>query len=96
MDPTSPNSDFDVRRCFALVTERRSNGFVEFRLAIGDPDLFVEMILDADAFDRFCADNGVELLPELPDDPAAAESTASTLHDDWLWTLRDATRQRFR
>lgn len=44
------------------VTRRRPDGFVEFDFAIGDPDLCVDLILPAAAFDEFCAVNRVQHL----------------------------------
>ncbi|MGE0881012.1 MAG: phenol hydroxylase subunit [Acidimicrobiia bacterium] len=96
IDATSTNPGLDITRCFVQVVERRSDGFVDFRMAIGEPELFVEMMLGVQAFEQFCIACDAELLPTIPEGPAGVEATASTLHDDWLWTLRDATRQRFR
>lgn len=81
---------FDTSRKFVRVVELRKDGFVEFEFAIGEPELFVEMILPAAAFDEFCAMNGVTFLePAAPpvQDAAAAE---------WDWNLRAATHQRFK
>jgi phenol hydroxylase P0 protein len=55
---------FDVTRKFVRVTELRSDGFVEFEFAIGEPELFVEMILPPAAFDEFCAMNAVTFINE--------------------------------
>lgn len=44
---------------FVRVRNRRPNGIVEFDFAIGEPEIFVELILPDTAFDRFCADNRV-------------------------------------
>lgn len=46
------------------VTRRRPDGFVEFDFALGDPDLSVDLILPAAAFDEFCATNRVRHLSE--------------------------------
>ena len=55
--------------------------FIEF--AIGEPEVFVEMLLSPAAFTEFCATNQVDMLP--PRDPDAVP-------DDWDWRLADATR----
>jgi len=47
---------------FVTVTELRSDGFVEFEFAIGEPELFVELILPAAIFDEFCQVNRVIFL----------------------------------
>ena len=80
---------FDPNRRFVRVRRVRDDGFVEFEFAIGDPDMFVEMILPQQALAGFCAANDVILLEEsaAPDGPTK---------QDERWTLSDATRQRFR
>lgn len=90
---THPSSDefapepIDVTRRFVRVRGERGNGFVEFEFAIGEPELFVEMVLNRAAFAEFCADNRVQML-----DPAAAHTGTP----DWEWSLHDATHARFR
>ena len=55
-------SNFDVNKKYVRVTELRGDGFVEFEFAVGEPELFVEMILPPTAFDEFCAMNAVTFL----------------------------------
>lgn len=45
------------RPCWVRVTRRRADGFVEFDFSIGDPDLAVDLILPAAAFEEFCRVN---------------------------------------
>lgn len=78
---------FDPAGRFVRITGRRPNGFVEFDFAIGEPEVFVELILSREAFEAFCTDNHVEML-------AAGEDKDAT--DDWNWRLADATHTRFR
>jgi phenol hydroxylase P0 protein len=40
------------------------DGFVEFDFAIGDPQLYVELILTEGAFEEFCEANQVQILNE--------------------------------
>ncbi|WP_085318263.1 phenol hydroxylase subunit [Derxia lacustris] len=76
---------FDPKRKFVRLRQLRPDGFVEFDFAIGEPELFVEMILGAAAFDDFCASNGVQFL--------APESAASPALDAGFdWRLRNAAR----
>lgn len=85
---------FDPTRKFVRITELRADGFVAFDFAIGEPELFVEMILPAAAFDEFCAMNKVSFVDDsqrLKLDGEADEAQA-----EWNWNLRDATHQRFR
>ena len=68
---------FDLSKKFVRVTQLREDGFVEFDFAIGEVDVYVEMILPAKAFDEFCALNKVVFLDEraavrLDDDQTAA------------------------
>lgn len=84
----APYSDeFDPTTRFVRVVERRADGFVEFEFAIGEPELFVEMIMSPDAFAEFCSTNDVTFLD--PAAPAGAE-------DDWDWNLHDAAHRRFK
>ncbi len=51
---TSAGGDFDLTR-YVWVTSRARPGFVEFNFSIGDPALYLEMILPESAFEEFCA-----------------------------------------
>ena len=73
----------DTTRRFVRVCGKRTGGFIEFEFAIGEPEVFVEMLLSPDAFAEFCATNRVEML--APHDPDAVPSY-------WDWRLADATR----
>ena len=64
-------SVLDQRFVHVRVHERH-NGFVEFDFSIGDPQLYVELILSEDAFSEFCATNHVQML----DDDGAAQVDA--------------------
>lgn len=79
---TGAAREFDPARTFVRVTGRTPGGFVEFDFAIGDPDVFVELVLSPDAFDEFCARNAPEVLAH--DGSTAAED------DAWAWRLADA------
>lgn len=81
---------FDPQRRFVRVRRVRDDGFVEFEFAIGDPTMFVEMILPQQALAGFCAAHHATLLDDGSQPPAAAGQP------DEHWTLSDATRQRFR
>lgn len=77
----------DTTRRFVRFSSERPNGFIEFEFAIGEPEIFVEMILGREAFAEFCAANRVEMLP--PREPDAPQG-------DWDWRLADATHTRFK
>lgn len=74
---------------FVRVRHRRPNGLVEFDFAIGEPELFVEMILPSAAFTDFCTHQHAELLADEPSSPGAPQ-------DDWDWRMTDATHTRFK
>jgi phenol/toluene 2-monooxygenase (NADH) P0/A0 len=62
---TQPSSEpfvCDTTRRFVRVTEFRADGLVAFDFAIGWPELSVELLLPAAAFEEFCAKNRVERL----------------------------------
>lgn len=61
-----------TRRYVRVRGERR--GLVEFDFAIGEPELFVELMLSPEAFAEFCASNHAIVL-----EPAAAEA----VEQDW-------------
>ena len=52
----------DTTRRFVRVTEARADGLVAFEFAIGWPELSVELLLPAPAFEEFCAANKVQRL----------------------------------
>ena len=79
---------FDPNKKFVRVEKLRPDGFVEFDFAVGEPEMFVEMILPASAFDDFCALNKVVFL----DRRAQLKVDAG----DMDWRLRDAVHERFR
>ena len=66
--PVAAAVDFDPERKFVRVRELRPDGLVEFDFAIGEPELFVEMMLHAAAFDDFCARERVTFISEPADD----------------------------
>lgn len=76
---------FNTHKKFVRVRELRPDRFVEFDFAIGDPDLYVEMMLTAEAFDEFCAVNHVIFLQ--PADVAAP--------DPQQWRLSQTTGRQF-
>jgi len=82
---------FDPNRKFVRVMQLRGNGLVEFQFAVGEPELFVELILPMPAFREFCVANHVITLSgqETPADGEAGR-------EETRWTLHDATHTRFR
>ena len=60
LEPELPTCDSS--RKFVRVTERRDDGLVAFEFSIGWPELAVELMLPAPAFEAFCANNRVQRL----------------------------------
>jgi len=86
--------NFDPNQTFVRVMELRQDDFVEFEFAIGEPELFVEMILPARAFDEFCALNMVRFIDYSESHgPVEAESEETR---EWDWHMKDATKKRFK
>jgi phenol/toluene 2-monooxygenase (NADH) P0/A0 len=81
----------DTKRRFVRLRGERRHGFVEFDFAIGEPEVFVELILDWKSFREFCVMNEVEMLPML-DELAAGNKELSA----WDWRLTDARNARFK
>lgn len=85
--PQLPVLNLDVQKRFVRISKERTNGFVEFEFAIGEPELFVEMILGREAFVEFCQENQVIHL---------TEHSSATEPSAWDWRLKDATQQSFK
>lgn len=77
----------DTSRHFVRVRAQRAPGMIEFEFAIGDPKIFVELVMPRQAFAEFCATNRVEVLNPLDPDVAPG---------DWDWRLHNATHTRFK
>lgn len=54
----------DLSQRFVRVLGRRDNGFVEFAFSVGWPELSVELMLPAPAFEAFCAAHRVRRLDD--------------------------------
>lgn len=90
--PTPSDDRWDVQRRFIRIVEHHDNGMVEFEFAVGEPELFVEMLLPQAAFEAFCAAQGVAVpvSPLAPAAAAAADSLDEQARRDLQWTLHDA------
>lgn len=77
----SNEATIDASRKYVRVTEVRPDGFVAFDFAIGEPEIYVEMLLPYQDFVLFCEDNKTIDLTETG-------GTAPSCDLDWR--LRDA------
>ncbi len=82
---------FDPARRYVRIVSTRADGMVEFEFAVGEPQLFVEMLLPPIEFDQFCRDQGV-----TPTRGALPEAAAGTAEHEWDWSLRTARERHFR
>lgn len=54
-----------LAQCYVRVTGVRNKKFIEFDFSIGDPTLFVELMLPFEHYRRFCERNEtIELTPK--------------------------------
>lgn len=90
--PTPRAESFDPNRKFVRVTGIHARGFVEFQFSIGEPQLFVEMLLPRAEFEQFCRDQQVQPAP----DALPQEAAGSTGDEWWNWSLSAAREQRLR
>lgn len=67
--PGKPSGRFDDLPRYVRIRRIVKDDFVEFDFAIGDPTLYVELILPKAAFDSFCHHNRVI---RMTDEQAAA------------------------
>lgn len=68
-DPIPDLPACDLSRKYVRPLAPREDGRVAFEFSIGWPELCVELLLPAQAFAEFCAEQRVELLPQRPDAP---------------------------
>jgi phenol hydroxylase P0 protein len=79
---------FDTSRKFVRIRGERGDGFVEFEFAVGEAELFAELILQRSALIAFCEDNQVTLLQ--------GDKAVKPGEEEWSWSLHDATTERFK
>ena len=85
---TTPHFNPDLK--FVRLIETHSNGLVEFEFAVGEPELFVELLMAQAQFDEFCIMHGVT--PTL----GHLVVTQSPEEQEWDWSLRAAREQNTR
>jgi len=78
--------EFDTQKRFVRFIEKRDDDFVLFEFAVGEPEIFAEMILKEEDYEIFCKEQGVVMIDESSN-PIDAEN-------DFEWRLRDATEKR--
>ena len=86
--PHTPS--FDTTQKYVRIIETHANGLVEFEFAVGEPELFVELLMAQTAFDGFCVMHGV-----TPTQGRLAAKQTSA-EQEWDWSLRAAREQNLR
>jgi len=68
---------FDVNKRYVRITGIKKNNLIEFDFAIGEPEIYVELVLPFMAYQEFCANNNVINM--------TAEEAASVDYDRLKW-----------
>ena len=84
-------ADWDVERRYIRIVETHANGMVEFEFAVGEPHLYVEMVMPRAEFEQFCKDQGV-----TPTVGGLEDAEQGTQEYEWDWNLRAARDRHFR
>lgn len=74
---------------YVRVIETRADGLIEFEFAVGEPQLFVELLMPRAQFDEFCARQHV-----VPTSGPLPEAAPDSDAHEWDWSLRTARAQR--
>lgn len=83
--------EFNPQQKFIRIVHARDDGLVEFEFAMGEPRLFVEMLMHRAEFEQFCKDQQV-----TPTEGALPESAAGSVEHEWDWSLSTAREKHFR
>jgi phenol/toluene 2-monooxygenase (NADH) P0/A0 len=81
---------FNPNRKFVRVIETHANGLVEFEFAVGEPELFVELLMGRTAFEEFC------VMHQVTPTQGALVQTQDSDTQEWEWSLRAAREQQLR
>jgi len=84
----SNTPNFNPNLKFVRIIELHANGLVEFEFAVGEPELFVELLMAQAQFDEFCVMQGVT--------PTQGRLPATQGNEEWDWSLRAAREQHLR
>lgn len=79
---TEKQDGFDPGKRYVRITGIRGNNLIEFDFSIGEPEIYVELVLPFNAFQTFCAHNDVKYL--TPEQEAAVD------YDRMKWRYGEA------
>ena len=63
--------EFDPTKKFVRITGIQQNRLIEFDFSVGEPEIYIELVLPFQAFQDFCATNKVKYL--TPEQAAAVD-----------------------
>lgn len=86
----TPTPAFNPHNKFVRIIDTHANGLIEFEFAVGEPGLFVEMLMGQAQFEDFCALHGV-----TPTQGPLQDETDPGAHE-WDWSLHAARTQKNR
>ena len=86
----SNTPSFNTNLKFVRIIETHPNGLVEFEFAVGEPELFVELLMAQAPFNEFCALHGV-----IPTE-GRLRPAQGVREQEWDWSLRAAREQHLR
>jgi len=89
--PSPSDERWDIQRRYIRIVQEHESGMVEFEFAVGEPGLFVEMVMPRAEFDDFCATQGVQ-----PTHGPLPEQAQGSAEHEWDWSLRSARERHFR
>jgi phenol hydroxylase P0 protein len=82
--------NFNTNLKFVRIIEMHANGLVEFEFAVGEPGLFVELLMAQAPFDEFCAMHAVTPTK------GRLQPAQGDKEQEWDWSLRAAREQHLR
>lgn len=84
-------SAFDPSARWVRIVEERPDGMVEFEFAVGEPGLYVEMVMPRPQFEDFCEQQRV-----VPSHDTRPQARPDSAEHEWDWNLHAARTLRFR
>jgi len=78
--------EFDTKKRFVRFVEKRDDDFVLFEFAVGEPEIFAEMILKVEDYEIFCKEQGVVMIDQ--------DTNPIDEENDFELRLRDSTDKR--
>ncbi|MCF8168590.1 MAG: phenol hydroxylase subunit [Rhodoferax sp.] len=82
--------DFNPERKFIRIMKTHANGLIEFEFAVGEPELFVELLMAQSAFDEFC------VMHQVTPTQGPLTQAQDGDNEEWDWSLRAAREQQIR